>query len=324
MISNLFDILTAAFGPLGPVYALAAFSAFLIALAAPVLLKKRIDPIEKLGKPRHTLATNKDKPQRLRYGGDQKHLEALAPFLEPKDAKQLSDIRKKLLQAGYRSRSAVRTFYFARGLGALSLTLLVVIILSLREEDPGMTTYLIAGGCALGIGFIAPNYWVTRRIQARQQEIMDGFPDALDLMLVCVEAGQSLDQSLQRVAADVMHAHPALGEEFEIVSFEMRAGKDRSQVLRDFAERSGVNDVGSFVTVLIQSAQFGTSVADALRVYASEMRDKRLMRAEEKANTLPTKLTLGTMFFTVPPLILILIGPSLVDIINALGGMAGR
>ena len=98
----------------------------------------------------------------------------------------------------------------------------------------------------------------------------------------------------------------------------MRAGKDRPMVLRDFADRSGVSDISAFVTVLVQSAAFGTSVAQALRVYAAEMRDKRLMRAEEKANTLPTKLTLGTMFFTVPPLLLILIGPSLIETTRAL------
>jgi tight adherence protein C len=322
MISKLFDVLTTAFGPLGPVYALAAVAAFLIAMAAPVLLKKRIDPIDKLGKPRHNLAGAKDR-QRLRHG-NQKHLEALAPFLEPKDKEQLGAIRKKLLQAGYRSQSAVRTFYFSRGLLALGLMSVAVVVLSIRGDDVGLRTYLIACGAMLGIGYLAPNYWVTRRIQSRQEQIKNGFPDALDLMLVCVEAGQSLDQSLQRVSVDVMHAHPALGEELEIVAHESRAGKDRALVLREFADRSGVNDVASFVTVLIQSAQFGTSVADALRVYAAEMRDKRLLRAEEKANVLPTKLTLGTMFFTVPPLILILIGPSLVDIINALSGMAGK
>lgn len=322
MISKLFDVLTTAFGPLGPVYALAAVAAFLIAMAAPVLLKRRIDPIDKLGKPRHNLAGAKDR-QRLRYGGDQKHLEALAPFLEPKDKEQLGAIRKKLLQAGYRSHTAVRTFYFSRGLLAIALMTVAVVVLSFRE-NVSMTTYLVACGAMLGIGYLAPNYWVTRRIQSRQEQIKNGFPDALDLMLVCVEAGQSLDQSLQRVSIDVMHAHPALGEELEVVAHESRAGKDRSTVLREFADRSGVNDVASFVTVLIQSAQFGTSVADALRVYAAEMRDKRLLRAEEKANVLPTKLTLGTMFFTVPPLILILIGPSLVDIINALTSMASR
>jgi tight adherence protein C len=108
-----------------------------------------------------------------------------------------------------------------------------------------------------------------------------------------------------------------------MVSYEFRAGKDRILVLRDFAARCAVSDISSFVTVLIQSSAFGTSISQALRVYASEMRDKRLMRAEEKANVLPTKLTLGTMMFTVPPLILILVGPSFIMIIRSLTGLMG-
>ena len=155
----------------------------------------------------------------------------------------------------------------------------------------------------------------------RQQDVENGFPDALDLMLVCVEAGQSLDQAILRVAREIKAGYPTLAEEFEVVANEMRAGKDRVTVLRDMGERCGVNDVSSFVTVLVQSATFGTSISDALRVYGSEMRDKRVMRAEEKANVLPTKLTVGTMLFTVPPLLIILVGPSMYDIYrNLLGG----
>ena len=112
----------------------------------------------------------------------------------------------------------------------------------------------------------------------------------------------------------------ALAEEFEIVAHEVKAGKERVQVLRDMAERVGLSDITSFVTTMIQSATFGTSIAEALRVYSAEMRDKRVMRAEEKANTLPTKLTLGTMMFTVPPLLLMLIGPSLYGIATQFGG----
>jgi tight adherence protein C len=130
------------------------------------------------------------------------------------------------------------------------------------------------------IGYMGPKYWVNRRLQSRQEEITNGFPDSLDMMLVCVEAGQSLDQSILRVAKEIKAGYPALAEEFEMVSQEMKAGKDRISVLRDMSERCGVQDVASFVTVLIQSASFGTSIADALRVYAGEMRDKRVTRAE--------------------------------------------
>ncbi|MGR3290200.1 MAG: type II secretion system F family protein, partial [Paracoccaceae bacterium] len=164
------------------------------------------------------------------------------------------------------------------------------------------------------VGYMLPKYWVTKRQQTRQEEIINGFPDSLDMMLVCVEAGQSLDQSIVRVAGEIRSGFPALADEYQMVAYEMKAGKDRIQVLRDMSERCGVADVSSFVTVLIQSASFGTSIAEALRVYSSEMRDKRVMRAEEKANTLPTKMTLATMMLTVPPLLIILIGPSIFQI----------
>jgi tight adherence protein C len=153
----------------------------------------------------------------------------------------------------------------------------------------------------------------------RKSAIINAFPDSLDLMLVCVEAGQSLDQSILRVSNELRIGFPELAEEFEIVSQEAKAGKDKTTVLKDMAERCGVPDISSFVTVMVQSAQFGTSISDALRVYASEMRDKRVMRAEEAANKLPTKMTLATMMLTVPPLMAILIGPSIYAIATSLG-----
>jgi tight adherence protein C len=172
-----------------------------------------------------------------------------------------------------------------------------------------------------GAGYMLPKYWVTRRVDARTEEITAGFPDALDMMLVCVEAGQSLDQSIVRVAKELRASYPALADEFEVVAYEMKAGKDKDKVLRDMGTRCGVQDVSSFVTVMIQSAAFGTSIAEALRVYAGEMRDKRVMRAEEAANKLPTKMTLATMMLTVPPLLIILVGPSANGIAN-LGNMS--
>jgi len=157
---------------------------------------------------------------------------------------------------------------------------------------------------------------VTKRQQQRQEEIGDGFPDSLDMMLTCVEAGQSMDQAIIRVANEIRASYPALAEEYEIVSHQIKAGRDKPSVLKEMSERCGVQDIASFVTVLIQSQSFGTSIADALRVYAGEMRDKRVMRAEEKANKLPTKMTLATMMLTVPPLLIILVGPSILGILE--------
>jgi tight adherence protein C len=152
----------------------------------------------------------------------------------------------------------------------------------------------------------------------RQTEIIQGFPDALDMMLVCVEAGPVAGPVDHPRRPESRAGYPALADEFEMVSARGEGRQGTRAVLKDMAERVGVPDVASFVTTLVQSATFGTSIAEALRVYSADMRDKRVMRAEEKANMLPTKLTLGTMMFTVPPLMIILIGPSVYGIVTML------
>jgi tight adherence protein C len=217
----------------------------------------------------------------------------------------------------------VRSYYFIQfvmGMGLLFLGIVLALV-KVATGQPSTVNLAITILLPAFVGYYLPKYWVTKRQQQRQQEIENGFPDSLDMMLVCVEAGQSLDQSILRVSKEIRTGYPALADEYETVSHEMKAGKDRITVLRDMGTRAGVADVNSFVTVLIQSATFGTSIADALRVYAGEMRDKRVMRAEEKANTLPTKLTLATMMLTVPPLLIILIGPSVYGIYDTFKNM---
>ena len=314
------------FGEMGPLFAVGVLGVLLIAITLPVFLRRQADPLDKLRGQSGRNAEAFDKPKgkkALRQGsGRAAKLDKYANFLEPQDAAELSTARLTMLRAGYRSKTAVRAYHFAQfalGLGFLLLGALFAIYTSATGEVS--TQQLILSIILPGaVGYYIPKYWVNRRLQTRQQEITNGFPDSLDMMLVCVEAGQSLEQSIIRVAKELRAGFPALADEYEIVSHEMKAGKDKIQVLKDMAERCGVPDVASFVTVLIQSASFGTSIAEALRVYASEMRDKRVMRAEEKANVLPTKLTLGTMMFTVPPLLIILIGPSVYEIYTTLSG----
>ena len=313
------EFLVAAFGPMGPFFALGAFGTLMVALSAPALLKRRVDPFDKLAAPQ--LEPRGANSVTLRYDGGRSRFDRFAPYLEPRDQKEFSATRLKLIQAGYRTRSAVSTYHLARfllGTTLLSVGLLYVLIRGETSTSNAILTVLCPGL----MGYFFPSYWVTRRRQQRREEITNGFPDALDLMLVCVEAGQSLDQAILRVAMEMRSGYPTLAEEFEIVANEVRAGKERQVVLKDLAERCGVSDISAFVTVLVQSASFGTSIADALRVYANEMRDKRVMRAEEKANKLPTKLTLGTMLFTVPPLLIILIGPSVYDIARNLTALS--
>ncbi|MCK8464899.1 type II secretion system F family protein [Aliiroseovarius sp. S1339] len=309
-------ILTDLLGPAGPLLAVGALGIVLIVAALPILLRRNVDPLEKLRKSRES-GNQAGQKVDLRVASGSNKLEKYSAFLEPQDADEYSAVQLKLLQAGYPGKNAVRTFHFAQfalGIGLLIFGVFLTILKTANGQE--MTTqarmlWILVPGVA---GYMLPKYWVTRRVETRKEEITNGFPDALDMMLTCVEAGQSLDQSILRVAKEIRASYPALADEFAIVSNEMKAGKDRIQVLRDLSERSGVPDVASFVTVMIQSATFGTSIADALRVYAGEMRDKRVMRAEEKANTLPTKMTLATMLLTVPPLLIILIGPSVYDI----------
>ncbi len=326
MLEPITNPLTAQLGPFGPLLAVGLLGMFLVLLTLPVLLKKHEDPLDKLKKYKTQAQSNKAPEERLRTESKSDKLEKYSDFLEPKNEEEYSAIKLKLMQAGYRSKNAVRTYHFAQfalGAGLLVLGVLYALLLN-ATQDPSaqqVAMSILIPGVA---GYMLPKYWVNRRQQSRQEEITNGFPDSLDMMLVCVEAGQSLDQSILRVAKEIRAGYPALAEEFEMVSNEMKAGKDRIQVLRDMSERAGVADVASFVTVLIQSASFGTSIADALRVYAGEMRDKRVMRAEEKANTLPTKMTLATMLLTVPPLLVILVGPSVYNIYLTLNGQGAQ
>jgi len=322
MLSQLNDYITGYLGPMGPLLVVGALGFLMILLTLPILLKKEEDPLLKLREQQKKQARQNDATEKLRTATSKDKLEKYSTFLEPQDEEEYSAIKLKLLQAGYKSRNAVRMFHFFQ----FSLGILGLIgggayaLFKMSQGDVTTQNLLIMIMGPGAAGYYIPKFWVNKRQAARQLAIENGFPDSLDMMLVCVEAGQSLDQSILRVSNELQAGFPELSEEYGIVSHEMKAGKSKENVLRDMSERCGVNDITSFTTVLIQSQQFGTSIADALRVYASEMRDKRVMKAEEAANKLPTKMTLATMMLTVPPLLMILIGPSIHNISNNFGG----
>lgn len=325
-MSELLTAITAALtGPDAVIYGAGGAGLVLVLLMVPLLLRKRAEPMDRIARERKDGAFQgtASSANLSRHGARNQHLAKYAQYLDPQDAEAMSKTRTMLIRAGYPQRDAARTLVAAQilmGLGSLVLGGAYVVFLA------GDMTLLQKVGYALipgAIGYYGPRYWIQKRVAKRQEEIQDGFPDALDLLLVCVEAGQSLDQSIIRMAKEIEPSYPALAGEFLMVSQEMKAGKDRPEVLRSMADRCDIKDITSFVTVLIQSSSFGTSIADALRVYASEMRDKRVMRAEEKANVLPTKLTVGTMLFCLPPLLIILIGPSLHGIAESLSGTKG-
>lgn len=327
MFETISQMMTDLLGPFGPLIAIGTLGLLMVLLTLPILIRDSQDPLDKIKKQSRAGAAPEEQTKaRLRTGQRNEKLDKYATFLEPQDEKQLSQMRLTLMQAGYRNRDAVRYFHFAQftlGIGCLILGVLYFVVFVAGDDQTTtqqMLLYILGPG---SIGYLIPKYWVTKRQQQRQQEITDGFPDSLDMMLTCVEAGQSLDQSIIRVSKEIRVSYPALADEFEIVAHQIKAGRDKPAVLNEMGERCGVQDISSFVTVLVQSQSFGTSIADALRVYAAEMRDKRVMRAEEKANKLPTKMTLATMMLTVPPLLIILVGPSVLGILE-LFTMAGQ
>jgi tight adherence protein C len=287
----------------------------------------RADPMQKFSEAtkQHLKARGEDQALRRGSGREIAALAKYAKFLEPTDEKELTEARQIMIQAGYHGKDAVRHMHalqFLLAVGAMLLSVLIVfVVMPERFEGSTVSTAMTLISPML-TGYYAPKRWVMKRAEARKEEIISGFPDALDMMLICVEAGQSLDQSINRVAIEIRPAYPALAEELATVGEQVKAGRERGEVLRDMAKRVDISDITSFVTVIVQAATYGTSITEALRVFAAEMRDKRIMRAEEKANMLPTKMTLGTMMFTVPPLLIILIGPSVIGVMNELNPAA--
>lgn len=322
-LSDFLTGMTDRFGPMAPLLGVGLLGMLLILLALPVVMKRKRDRFRELKD--QVPRAGADKKRALRKTEKVDKLEKFAHFLEPQKKDELSAAKLNMLRAGYTGKNAVRMFHAVQFLLAILFLIggLIIALIKSFSQDMSITDLLLHSLLPCAIGYYLPRYWVNKRVSQRQTEIIQGFPDALDLMLVCVEAGQSLDQSIIRLGKETRAGYPALADEFDLVAQEVKAGKERTAVLKDMAERVGVPDVASFVTTIVQSATFGTSIADALRVYSADMRDKRIMRAEEKANMLPTKLTLGTMLFTVPPLLVILIGPSIYGMVTMLGQLAG-
>jgi tight adherence protein C len=322
VFSNFYAMLEQQFGALTQLVLIGVLGLVVVMAALPFLLVKPAEPFDKVKSQRMGKDARdgraKTHEAQLRREEKADNLQKFASFLEPQNSGDMDAARLQLLRAGYRGKNAVSIYnslQLACGVGGLALGAGYLFFLSFQGDVATLdfVIYLLGAGA---VGFYLPKLAVVRALQQRQTQILEGFPDALDLMLVSVEAGQSLDQSINRIAREARASYPALADEFEIVAQEVKAGKERSMVLKDMAHRINVPDITSFVSTLVQSAAFGTSMAEALRMYSAEMRDKRAMRAEEKANTIPTKLTLATMMFTLPPTLTILMGPMVVDIIK--------
>ncbi len=225
-------------------------------------------------------------------------------------------VRDKMLQAGIRDPAAPLKFMIARAALPVVLSLLVVLFVSASEKEisDGLTFFLILG--AAGFGYALPGILIKNQIIKRQQDIGYAFPDALDMMLICVQGGIGLEQTIHKIAEETAEHSPMLAEELGILSAEMSMLNDRKAALQDFARRVGSGSARSFATAMIQAEQYGTSVSQAMKVISEEMRDMRMQEAERKAMALPPKLTVPMILFFLPALFIVILGPVGVKIAN--------
>jgi len=244
--------------------------------------------------------------------------QALDPLSKaiPLTPSDVSRTRRWLMQAGYRDAMDVNYYFGARVLMA-AIGFATVAVLTGVGNPP-----LLIG--VTGLGFILPRFILKRMIRDRQARIRLGLPDALDLTVICVEAGLALDQALMRVGQDLHHAHPDLSDEFHLVNLEMRAGKPRAEALRNLVERTGVDDIRALVGTLIQTDRFGTSVAQALRVHSDSLRTERRQRAEEQAAKTTIKMVPPLVIFVLPSIIFVTIGPAVIELIRQLSPVSGH
>jgi len=260
---------------------------------------------------RSLMPTSEQKPKpRMETRFQEQVIDPLAKVL-PKSPDEVSATRQFLMMAGYREQRHL-TFYF--GIRVLFAAVMLVVMLA---SGIGAFHPLLAVGL-VAFAYILPRFALKRMISARRMRIQLALADALDLCVICVEAGLGLDQSIQRVGSDLEYAHPDLSEEFNLVNLEMRAGKPRSEALRNLASRTGVDDVRSMVAVLVQTDRFGTSIAQALRVHSDALRTERRQRAEEQAAKTTIKMVPVLVFFVFPAMFIVSIGPAFIQMIRHL------
>lgn len=239
-------------------------------------------------------------------------------------AAQASAFRARFLGAGLRSPSAPAVYFLAKASLALALPgALFLYFLWSGKHFPAAP--LVASFVLLAaIGYFLPNATLSRLIEHRQRELFEVFPDALDLMRVCVESGLSLDASIERVGKEMAFESPVLTDELHLVSLELRAGASRAEALRHFALRVGLEDIDALVSMLVQADRFGTSITEALRVHSEALRTKRKLAAEERAAKLPVKLLFPLVFCIFPALLAVLLGPAVISIARGLPRMFGH
>jgi len=234
----------------------------------------------------------------------------------PSSDAEVATLRGDMLRAGFRSESAVPVFYGLRLATTLGVLLLSLTLEVKMPPNPVMKMALMLSGCAAG--WIMPRFFLEKKMNKRQEILRLSLPDALDMLVVSVEAGLGLDQAIQHVARELQMSHPQLSEELSLVTLEMRAGKRRSEALRNFGERTGEPEIRKLVAILIQNDRFGTSMGESLRTHSDFLRNRRRQEAEERAGKVGVKLVFPIFFFILPSMLVVAAGPGILQIFKYL------
>ncbi|MCI0654376.1 MAG: type II secretion system F family protein [Methylococcaceae bacterium] len=243
---------------------------------------------------------------------------SLAPFIVPKKVAEVSATSKCLIQAGFRSESATTTFYAIKLIVGISFPAVVILAAPYFSQLSNLHFIMVILAASM-LGMRLPNGILNHLLKKRQRQIINGFPDAIDLLVACVEAGMGLNAAIKRVADEIVVSYPALGEELATVTGQIQAGIDRVEALRELYERTGLDEIRGLVSALSQSFRFGTSVAATLRVYSEDLRDKRMQRAEEQAAKIGTKMIFPLIFCIFPAFFIVAIGPAILGVLKELG-----
>ncbi len=250
----------------------------------------------------------------------QKWIKPVAKYVLPSKSEEESATRRNLIQAGFRGPNAVTQFYAAKA--ALALVFPVFVLFAIRFTPTIPVSQIFFAVVFAGfLGVRLPDFVVGRIRTKRIKRLRDGFPDSLDLLVVCVESGLGLIPAIERVAREIEISHEDLAHEYALVTAEIRAGVERPAALKNLGTRSGLEDINGLVALLIQTIRFGTSVADALRVYSEEFRDKRMQKAEEQAAKIGTKMIFPMVFCFFPSFFIVAIGPAVMRIVAAFQSM---
>ena len=289
-----------------------AFAALLVTAGAMAFAPSGVGTIERrLGELTGRPMREEEEARLQRVVGALKRLGNVVPH----SPNEMGKLQSRLVQAGYRSHDAVIIFFGLR----IGVALLLFGIFGSPLLGRPNFGFALAGA---GVGYLLPSMVLGRLEKRRKHRIRLGLPDALDLLVVSVEAGLGLDQAIQRVGEEIAFAHEELSDEFRLVNLELRAGKGRTEALHALAERTGVDDLASLVAMLVQTDRFGTSVAQSLRVHAETMRTKRRQRAEEAAAKTGVKMVFPLVFCIFPAIWVVTIGPAAIKFVQVLGPMA--